>query len=63
MAMVTNKQITLLNNNNPVKRTWKIEVRVIHAWIEPEWKTNRYSFEYIVEDKMVYVYCSIYLSY
>ena len=54
MAMVTNSEITMLNNLKPYKTTWKVEVKVLHSWTQHSNYSGEDTFEFILEDRMVY---------
>nr|VDD58091.1 unnamed protein product [Brassica oleracea] len=53
MAMVTNSEITMLNNLKPYKTTWKVEVKVLHSWTQHSNYSGEDTFEFILEDRMV----------
>uniref|UniRef100_A0A0D3DV45 Replication protein A 70 kDa DNA-binding subunit B/D first OB fold domain-containing protein n=1 Tax=Brassica oleracea var. oleracea TaxID=109376 RepID=A0A0D3DV45_BRAOL len=52
MAMVTNSEITMLNNLKPYKTTWKVEVKVLHSWTQHSNYSGEDTFEFILEDRM-----------
>ncbi|KAF2589596.1 hypothetical protein F2Q70_00041260 [Brassica cretica] len=52
MAMVTNSEITLLNNLKPYKTTWKVDVKILHSWTQHSNYSGEDTFEFILEDKM-----------
>ena len=51
--MVTNSEITMLNNLKPYKTTWKVEVKVLHSWTQHSNYFGEDTFEFILKDKMV----------
>ncbi|KAL0657732.1 hypothetical protein Bca4012_078317 [Brassica carinata] len=53
MAMVTNSEITMLNNLKPYKTTWKVDVKVLHSWTQHSNYSGEGTFEFILEDKMI----------
>ncbi|CAF1919965.1 unnamed protein product [Brassica oleracea var. botrytis] len=53
MAMVTNSEITMLNNLKPYKTTWKVEVKVLHSWTQHSNYSGEDTFEFILEDRMI----------
>ncbi|CAN6874348.1 unnamed protein product [Brassica oleracea var. botrytis] len=53
MAMVTNSEITMLNNLKPYKTAWKVEVKVLRSWSQQSNYSGEDTFEFLLEDRMV----------
>ncbi|CAN7014370.1 unnamed protein product [Brassica rapa subsp. trilocularis] len=59
MAMVTNSEITMLNNLKPYKNTWKVEVKVLRSWSQQSNYSGEDTFEFLLEDRMgTEMYCT-----
>ncbi|CAF1826649.1 unnamed protein product [Brassica napus] len=53
MGMTTSNITTLLSNVKPFKTTWKVEVKVLHSWIQHSNYSGGDSLEFILVDKTV----------
>ncbi|KAG2292910.1 hypothetical protein Bca4012_006187 [Brassica carinata] len=56
MSIVTSDRISLLNHVKPFKKTWKVEVKVLHSWTQHSNYTGGDSVQFILADKTVSVY-------
>ena len=55
MGMTTSNITTLLSNVKPFKTTWKVEVKVLHSWIQHSNYSGGDSLEFLLVDKTVSV--------
>ncbi|KAL0667234.1 hypothetical protein Bca4012_029938 [Brassica carinata] len=59
MGMTTSNITTLLSNVKPFKTTWKVEVKVLHSWIQHSNYSGGDSLEFILVDKTgVKIHCT-----
>ncbi|CAF2132736.1 unnamed protein product [Brassica napus] len=59
MAIVTHNAVRQLNDVKPFKDTWKVEIKVLHSWIQHSTYSGGDSFDFILADKTgVKIHCT-----
>ncbi|KAF3528942.1 hypothetical protein DY000_02043607 [Brassica cretica] len=51
MSIVTSDRVSLLNHVKPFKKTWKVEVKVLHSWTQHSNYTGGDYVQFILADK------------